>query len=240
MSKPFLLFIIQAKSEFDRALVQYFHKNKSMVLINPSNEIKELNPDVSTIDENELIKWCENGSEALINYMKCKGVEFNNEQIIVIHGSEKTSEKNIFSEPKIISYLLNDFYNTFKLYRSISNFLKEYGANILFPIYSDSLSYLDKDVGSITNHAKNAFMMTLAKEMSVSGVYVNSITIPFWANNDLERKKIRRQLRNSAFGIRPNVYLIEQLIIYIENFTLGNRVMTGQCISLLPGTEMKL
>ncbi|MDK1286959.1 hypothetical protein [Pseudoalteromonas umbrosa] len=238
MSAAQTLLLVQAESEFDQAVVDhYLSANVNVILIAPSAQFQSQNVSLPSLSLAEIKAQDEPDIQLLLTE---KGMLDSGKPLVVIQGVQCANEQALFTDGSCLAKITTYLDNTFLIYQSLATFVKEVGANIVFPLYSDSLSYLGQEVNSVANHALNAFMKTLARELTSDTVFINSAVIPYLAKDEAERKKMRRALKRSVFGMRPTVFLQQEFIEFIAHFSHYNNMMTGQCMTMRPSTEISV
>jgi hypothetical protein len=239
ISESLIIFIF-AGSVFDQKIIEYFYQqNTRILLLSPAKNISDANPELLTV-QLEQFSHAEDPEMDFIHWIEKQNLKDLLSGFSIIHGTDEVNEANLFALPEFSNSIIDQLTFTFRAFRLLNSVMREYGCNIIFPLYSDVLSYVGENIATISNHAKNAFMMTLSKETCGYNIFVNSLVIPHLAKNDIERKKVRRTLRGSVFGVRPTVHTHEQLFCHIHNMLTTNKIMTGQCITLRPATGIGL
>jgi hypothetical protein len=234
-----LVIYISAHSQFDQTVIEHFiQQGDKLLLLSPSPEIS---------DSYKLIPQCkfddfecsESPAEDFYQTLFNLGLIHVQSNILVLHGVG-VSEANIFDCPTALQPILLNLEQSFKAFCLLNDLLREHGGNVIFPMYSDALSYQGDDVATITNHAKKAFMMSYSKEMNAFNVNVNCMVMPHLAIDEKDRKQIKRSLRGSVFGMKPTIYTQEDFIVYMDTFCAQNQMMTGQCINFRHQTGFEL
>ncbi|ESP92183.1 MULTISPECIES: hypothetical protein [Pseudoalteromonas] len=238
MSAAQSLLLVQAQSEFDQAVVDhYLSANVNVILIAPSEQFESQNSALPSLSLAEIQGQVEPDIQLLLTE---KGMLEDGQSLVVIQGVQCANEQALFTDERCLVQITTYLDSTFVIYQNLAGCVKEAGANIVFPLYSDSLSYLGQEVNSVVNHALNAFMKTLARELTSDKVFINSAVIPYLAKDEAERKKMRRALKRSVFGMRPTVFLRQEFIEFIAHFSHYNKMMTGQCMTMRPSTEISV
>jgi len=239
ISEPLIIFIF-AGSAFDQKIIDYFYQQDTrLILLSPAKNISDANPELLTA-QLEQFSHAENPEMDFIRWIEKQNLTALLSGFSIIHGTDEVDEANLFARPELSNSIIDQLTFTFRAFRLLNSVMREYGCNVIFPLHSDALSYSGENIATISNHAKNAFMMTLSKETCGYNIFVNSLVIPHLAIDDMERKKIRRSLRGSVFGVRPTVHTQEQLFCHIQNMLTSNKIMTGQCITLRPATGISI
>jgi len=234
-----LVIYVSGHNPFDQAVIEHFLQHGDQVLLlSPSDVFAENYKQIPQLNVNDFHN---NENRAGDFYQALANLKLINAEckVVVLQGVG-VSEANIFDSPNAIYPLLQSLEQSFAAFCLLNDVLREHGGNVVFPLYSDALSYQGDDVATISNHAKKAFMMSYSKEMNPFNVNVNCMVLPHLAVDENERKQIKRSLRGSVFGMKPTVYTQEQFIAYIDDFCTQNQMMTGQCINFRHGTGLEL
>ena len=234
-----LVIHIGGHSSFDQLVIEhYVQQGINILLLSPSPQLSSKYSDIAQIQV-EQFDSTECAENSFFNYLTNSGLLEADTAVSVIHGIGE-SEVNVLDDLATLQPITASFELVFRAYRLLYEVLREKGGNVVFPLMSDALSYQGDDISSINNHAKNAFMMSYSKEMNAFNVSVNCIVLPHLAANDDHRKKVKRSLRGSVFGMKPTVYTQQEFISYIDEFCQNNYMMTGQCINFRHGTGLEL
>lgn len=163
---------------------------------------------------------------------------------LFIHGNEGMDDEKIYEfETNDFGRLMTKQFRQMFLWNQHVGTLmaKQTSGQIIFPLISDTLYYLNYPSSPILNHGKISMMKCLAKELAPFDICVNALTLGYYDQvNDKEtRKKLKKSL--DIYALKPDFPKLEQMIPSLDILLRHTEYMiSGQNIHIGAGVETSI